>query len=295
MKILYLSPATSPDYLCDCLLHGLRSLPGVEVTDYPRLWYMYSDTIGDASQLYGRGFTLYGLLGDDHHIDRSHILKRIEAHEFDLILYGSVHRSQALHDAVWRNYCARDILYIDGEDHSSILGGLLTQGIYFKRELSHAMPNVHPIQFAVPAEKIFPGPRQKSRVLAHIDPRDRSTYIYSREEDYYADYRSSLFAITTKKCGWDCLRHYEIMSQGCIPLFLDLAACPPTTMVNLPKAELLEALTLPYSDAAYWDSDEGHSRWLSLYRRMKLKFNRHSTTLALAQYVLDTQRKVAAL
>ena len=35
-------------------------------------------------------------------------------------------------------------------------------------------------------------------------------------------YSNSIFAITNKKLGWDCLRHYEILMNGCVPLYLDI-------------------------------------------------------------------------
>src|SRR5208337_4798729 len=131
----------------------------------------------------------------------------------------------------------------------------------------------------------------KSQVRAFIDPRDRSTYIYTTEKDYYADYARSLFAFTTKKAGWDQLRTLEILANRCIPLYLGLADCPEWTCVNLPKSELLEALTLMDRDGPYWETDDGKSVWLSLWRRIHLKFTVRSTTEALARYVIDVQQR----
>jgi hypothetical protein len=95
-----------------------------------------------------------------------------------------------------------------------------------------------------------------------------------------------------RKAGWDCLRHYEITANMCIPLFLDLDKCPPATMINLPKAELLEAMTYFDKDATYWDTAEGQAAWLSLYSRIRAKFDQHCTTQKLAQYVLDVQKSL---
>ena len=47
-------------------------------------------------------------------------------------------------------------------------------------------------------------------------------------------YQNSLFSLTYRKTGWDCLRHYEILASGSIPLFLDLEKCPEDT-TTLPK------------------------------------------------------------
>ena len=53
-------------------------------------------------------------------------------------------------------------------------------------------------------------------------------------------YSNSIFAITNKKLGWDCLRHYEILMNGCIPLFFNIEDCPKSILKTLPKERLLE-------------------------------------------------------
>src|ERR1700739_426631 len=96
MRVLYISGGQGPDYLCDMLFHGLRSELGDGVIDDVRLWYMYANEFGagkkDRSQLYGRGFTLYGLLRSDSGIDRTDIESKIRSRFFDLVIYGSIHR-----------------------------------------------------------------------------------------------------------------------------------------------------------------------------------------------------------
>ena len=47
-----------------------------------------------------------------------------------------------------------------------------------------------------------------------------------------------------KKAGWDCMRHYEILGNYCIPYFVGLEDCPKNTLANLPKELLLEAKDL---------------------------------------------------
>jgi hypothetical protein len=83
---------------------------------------------------------------------------------------------------------------------------------------------------------------KKERRVAHSDPRDRSTYVFKTESEYYQDYQFSKYAITTKKAGWDCLRHYEIMGNSCIPLFQDIQHAPRFTMMKFPKALLTKAM-----------------------------------------------------
>ena len=41
-----------------------------------------------------------------------------------------------------------------------------------------------------------------------------------------ADLARSRFAITTRRGGWDCLRHYEIAAAGAVPCFRQLEAKP---------------------------------------------------------------------
>jgi len=292
VKILYLSPGLLADYQCDMVFHGLRTLHGADVVDCHKIQPMYQ---GHQGAIYGQGFTLYRLLPDIE-VNRIAIQERISAHEFDIVIYGSIQRYSPYFDLVIAKYKRHEILFIDGEDQSSLLFNLTRLGLYFKRELASHIPQVHPIHFAIPACKIMTQhhlPRNKVR--AFIDPRDRKTYIYKTEQEYYADYAQSLFAFTTKKGGWDCLRHYEIMANGCIPLFLDLPDCPETTCMQLPKSELLEALTLQHLDGRYWDTQEGHKHWLSLHRRIHLKFACFSTTERLAEYVLKTQAGEASL
>ena len=123
-------------------------------------------------------------------------------------------------------------------------------------------------------------------LMAPCDPIDKSTYIYLTEDAYYSQYAQSYYAPTMKKAGWDCLRHYEIMANWCIPYFRCLDQCPPTIMQHLPKRELrlvqecidstsLKRLTLEH---IYGDL---------LTKVMDAVFN-HLTTESLASYVLST-------
>jgi hypothetical protein len=99
---------------------------------------------------------------------------------------------------------------------------------------------VFPITFSIPESKIVKSIPNKTKTLSDLIPGRLDTYIYQNEEDYYQEYQQSMFAITTKKAGWDCMRHYEIMANGCIPYFPDIQHCPPNTMYLLPKDLILE-------------------------------------------------------
>jgi hypothetical protein len=103
--------------------------------------------------------------------------------------------------------------------------------------------NARQIAFSIPAEKISKDrPLYKTKDFAnevvdaevaealrkHSSEVGRSNYLFHWEHEYYADLQSSRFGITTKRAGWDCLRHYEIAANGCVPCFRDLDTKPAT-------------------------------------------------------------------
>ena len=100
-----------------------------------------------------------------------------------------------------------------------------------------------PINFAIPKSKIInEADKNPKNLLAPLIPGKIGTYVYSDENSYYEMYKKSIFALTYKKAGWDSLRHYEILMNGCIPLFLDIKNCPSDTLTKLPKDKLIEIL-----------------------------------------------------
>ena len=67
---------------------------------------------------------------------------------------------------------------------------------------------------------------------------------FEREQDYYADLQQARFGITVKRAGWDCLRHYELAANGCVPCFRDLESKPPRCAPH----GLDESNCVPYRD-----------------------------------------------
>jgi hypothetical protein len=94
---------------------------------------------------------------------------------------------------------------------------------------------IFPINFSIHSSKIVESFPKKTRILAPLIPGDLTTYLYDTEEEYCKMYQESCFAVTTKKAGWDCIRHYEILANGCIPLFFGLDECPMDTMTTFPR------------------------------------------------------------
>lgn len=297
MRVLFISEGRGPDYQCDMLFHGLRSLLGTDAVDCNRLDYMYRATFENApnskASLYGRGFTLYGLLPDDSMVDRTDIKQKILTKYFDLIIFGSIHRCRRYLDEVLANYEGKDIVFVDGEDEADLVcSPLLGRGVYYKRELLPSFrPFAEPISFSIPEEKICSA-STKTKNIAFIDPRDRSTYIYTTEEEYYADYRESLFAFTMKKAGWDCLRHYEIMANYCVPLFIDLNQCPLGTMYTFPRHEIFEINErLVNLGSEYFLTNDGLEYWMSSATAIVNYTKKHLTTKALANRILSDWRR----
>jgi hypothetical protein len=139
------------------------------------------------------------------------------------------------------------------------------RGPYYKRELtdvtgwlrsygvvppplSRRVPlrNVRGTSFSLPASKLVPldEPAVKTKEFpAHVVDEEVARrigagmgYAFEREQDYHADLRASRFGITTRKSGWDCLRHYEIAANGAVPCFRHLhrkpASCAPHGLVD---------------------------------------------------------------
>ena len=256
MKILFISSSNVKqdsrlnNYMHDIVLHGLREIYGNSVIDYPGVWYMYRDEVKrrnyDISNLWGKGFTLYNLLSNYQQIDRTDIENKIKTNYFDFIIFGSIDKAQLFFDKSINS--KSKIIFVDGNDSPFINKQITGKGVYFKRELiSGNIKNVYSINFAIPKEKIVHTINPKPlNILAPLIPGRYSTYIYENEQDYYQSYQNSVFALTYKKMGWDTLRHYEILMNGCIPLFLNIDKCPEKILTNLPK-KLLSEIFIQYS------------------------------------------------
>lgn len=276
VRVLYF---TSPveDYLGDALLHGLRTVLGADLVDYPKSEIMYK-TCPDIlrRQVRGRAFTLYQLL-DDIEIDRGHVIDKLQAGHYDLIIFSDIWRQYGLFMQYRRWLRKKRTIVIDGADTPQVYpyAGLWLRDPshwflprahrhfpYYKREWtpetqfnvwSRALPgklrewvglrasaSLKPIAFSIPEEKIVSTPPRKDKTFStHIVDaevasrlqRVTTSYAFETEDDYYRDLQRSKFGITTRRAGWDCLRHYEIAANGAVPCFRELdqkpASCAP--------------------------------------------------------------------
>ena len=202
------------------------------------VWWWVKKKGLDNNDLWGKGFTIIDILNNYDAIDRKDIEKKIQKKYFDLIIYSSARRSKPFLDDVIK--FNNKVIFIDGEDDQFIDENLNKIGLYFKRELIKDQKNLLPIQFAIPKEKILREVNTKPKnLLAPLIPGRLSTYIYDNEIDYYKMYQESIFALTYKKAGWDTLRHYEILMNGGLPIFLDIENCPVNTMKYFPKKDII--------------------------------------------------------
>lgn len=154
---------------------------------------------------------------------------------------------------------------------------------------------IFPIHFSIPEEKIVKKIPIKKKIIANIIPGKRETYIFENEKDYYQDYQNSMFAFTYKKMGWDCLRHYEIIANGCIPYFIDIEKIPKNTMFRFPKEQIQKSNQL-YERIQYKKTIEEVSveEWKEYneFIQFYLEYmNSYLTTKSVASYILQKVQK----
>lgn len=311
MKILFLTVGENLDYQRDSLFHGLCSLPDNEVFilnegDYD---FMFTDLVPleQRLKLYGMGYSISNRVPAEKKKvhSREEAKKNIAEKFYDLIVYGSILRCTELLDDVLAVYPRHQVIFVDGEDpdyafrlrrgscgvrYFRMLARckhLSRNGVYFKRELHASLRKYfYPISFAIPEENIVAEIPEKTRDLAFLKPGCRETYIYHTEQDYNQAYQESRFGMTFKKGGWDCMRHYEILANGCIPYFTDIDDLPPDTMIFFPR-ELIKLTNRMYETNTFGDSYDYYCGLLLEHTRTFL------TTRFLANYVLSTAAALA--
>lgn len=255
MKVLYIGTPTNSDFMSDCIFHGLRNILGTDVIDATKIDYMYeSFPTENLKNFHGSGFTLSRKLQDEP-IDRTDIVGKIRSKYFDYVIYGASHRNYGLDflELVIETYPPNKIIFINGSDsdRARFQPPLITlNGIHFLRE-RFVEDNSHPISFAIPKEIIVDNISEKEYYLMPLVPGVGETYVYPDEHAYYQAYQKSLFGLTWKKAGWDCLRHYEILSQGCLPLFLDIHHLPTTMMKLFPRTQIEQLLDVAIKIEGY--------------------------------------------
>jgi hypothetical protein len=241
MNILYLTTAHE-DYLQDNLLYGLRMVRGADVVDYPRKDVLYRDYPKPSSEMYGRGFTAWKIL-DEIAIDRTEIDRKIRDRYFDTVVFGNVWQQTS---AILSYLKARRLIgsgarfvFVDGEDRRAIRWPLVPLGPYYKRErMTWASAFTRKIGFAIPAMKVRDESVEKTDLFARHVQCDEAygidwirqnctrSYAFANEAAYYDNLARAKYAVTMKKAGWDCMRHYEIAANATVMAFFNLSAKP---------------------------------------------------------------------
>lgn len=252
MKILYVtnhidiaraSGGFISDYINDLVFYGLRELFGDDVVDSTQIISLYKEFENKIppQHLWG-SMTAFWLIGDNN-IDRTNIEEKIKDKYYDLIIYGTINRCNSYYDLVSKNYPPNKVILLDSSDETD-LNPLYKKHLYFKRELIINHPNLLPISFGIPTSKLTIPNINKTQEYATCIPGQPETYIFKSEQPYYEDYQKSYYGVTMKKAGWDCMRHYEILGNYCVPYFIGLEDCPKNTLANFPKELLLEGREL---------------------------------------------------
>lgn len=155
---------------------------------------------------------------------------------------------------------------------------------------------LHPITFSIPEEKIVTNylSLSKNKILSKLglmSVGSKEHYMFDNEFDLYNEYKSSLFALTKKRAGWDCMRHYEILANGCIPYFPDINECPNNTMIFFPKQLILEGNLLydTFKNKSFNElTNDDAYKYMDLVTRL-LKYTKENlTTVKIAKYILKT-------
>jgi len=263
--IFFTSQIQGEDYLSDLILQSILTHFRGDVTfsSIPEyIWSVYPSKL----KLYGRGYSVYRNI-DKRQKKKNHIISRSEQtfieevsayskHKKTTIIISSIWRSQQMFDILAKLAKRREtitLICIDGEDHNSLHEKAIESSYYFKRELLNKQKlsdRIQPISFLFPEVKspfITAGvsfiPR-KTVFLAPCDPRNKASYTFETESAYYNQYKSAYFAITTSKGGWDCMRHYEILANHCLPVFPNITNKPALTMANYPTELQIRANNL---------------------------------------------------
>ena len=141
---------------------------------------------------------------------------------------------------------------------------------------------IFPLSYCIPDECVMLENHDlyynKKYGISPLIPGERSEHLFvaGQESEYYQMFQQSWFAHTKKKGGWDCLRHYEILANGCIPIFENLEDCPEHTLTTFPKQLLLDACM-----------DSVDSEKMNLIKQLMEHTREHCTTSANIRYFLS--------
>jgi hypothetical protein len=184
------------------------------------------------------------------------------------------------------------------EDNSfyNVLGHIMRPiGLQYKVERQFL-----PISFSIPQEKItYVKAENKLKTFqTHIVDEEIALKIkesqfsaigsdklfFNTEETYFKDLQESKFGITTKRGGWDCLRHYELAANGAVICFKDLNKKSTNCAPNIVGSDCIA-----YDNYEHLITKIGSITELEYNKYLKLNYSwiEANTTIAKAEYLIN--------
>lgn len=185
-------------------------------------------------------------------------------------------------------YSVQTLNMIEITDTITNVSPLSHHAVYSLNKNNNNKRCIYPLSYAIPDEYVVSlkdAIERKTMIIADLIPGELCTYRFGHddEDEYKKMYRNSLFAFTRKKGGWDCFRHYEIMANGCIPIFKELTHCPQNTLTTFPKELVMEA----NKELLPWKY-ENENYYVTKYLSPMLEHVRnHCTTSSIAKYFIN--------
>lgn len=310
----YLSFPQQLDYQEVVLIRGFMSLDELQVVEEPRHELLYGGITKERmSRLHGMGFSL---------IDGVEPLETARAsfldEDADLIVFGSEDTKNAILNTK-PTLKRKRLLTIHGEDINYGWFGkrtfvsnlrLVEQKEYsssaVREYLLERKPKADIILtgLGIPSQLIMKKQTLRSRLFASYTttsaaPWHRSrvdSYLFESHDRYYHDMNSSCIGLTAQKGGWDCLRHYEIISAGALLCFrryhLKPRYCAPIGLPTLSYSNQQDlqhiANMLSKYDGTSWKLSQEGMQWSRLQRHWLFLYGTCS------QRALDIVRGISA-
>lgn len=137
-RVLYLSDHPYPDYLRCLTLIGLKQI--VDCDDWIIVKHVYASDQTPQHKLYGKGFNYARVLPCDAPTHTAEeIQQRVRDKQYDIVIFGSVHRGLSLLPLVKEHYADHQIAFLCGEDIHDIkntcIAAIPHKSFLFIREL----------------------------------------------------------------------------------------------------------------------------------------------------------------
>lgn len=143
----------------------------------------------------------------------------------------------------------------------------------------HQKLGFYPINFSFPQAHLMPvGFPKRPHFLSSTIPGE--PFSFSDWSEYLSEYRSSYWALSTKKGGWDTFRHLEILFSGGIPLMPGVSRSAQYSLAHYPKKALRVVLDSLMRDGLAVPDEETQA----FFRDHATK---HLSSQAMATYLLD--------